>query len=1023
MGEVYEALDLELREKVALKTVRPQIAQDEWILERFRREVLLARKVTHPNVCRIFDLFHHRDAHSELDFVTMELLEGETLAARLRRGGPMKTDEALPIARQLAVGLEAAHRAGVVHRDLKSANILLVPNAGGMRAVITDFGLARSTAAGEPLASIYRTGEIVGTPGYMAPEQVEGGAITAAVDIYALGVVLYEMVTGRLPFVGDTPLSTAAKRLTEPPLSPRRHVPDLDPRWERVILRALARAPGDRFQSAADLERAFAGGNVPGGRRRLPSRLLTWAAAIAGLVALPVAAYYSLQRTPELPSAPPAADTPAQPVKAFRRSVAVLGFKNLSGQRELLWLSTALSETLSTELGVGEKLRVIPTETVARIKVDLSLGDEASFSAETLQRMSRSFGADLVVAGSYLGIGDTERSLRLDVRLQDTTTGETIASAAETATVARLFDLISRAGARLREKLGLRELSPAEAGGVRASLPASPLAARLYAEGLQKLRISEALAARDLLERASAADPRHPLIHAALAQAWSLLGYDAKARREAEQAFALSASLTREERLSIEGRYYAMSRQWEKASGIYRSLFTFFPDSVEYGRSLITSLQYLGKSQEALAVVADMRKLPPPLGDDPRIDFAEAAVAESRSDYERKLSSARRAAQKAAAQGSRLLVAFARYHEGTALRELGDPVGALRAFQEAKDGYALAGDRNGVARALQPIGIFFSEAGDLARAEAAYGESLKISREIGSRFLAASALWSLGLFRAIQGDLVGGQRMIEEARADFREVGHTWYVHSSHADLADIRLWQGDVRSALRIYEELLLESRKIGWKELEALALQDQGEALAMCGDIRQARERLGEALGLRERLGTKVLTEDTRRALSAVVLEEGHAAEAEKLARQAAEELERQGSRDREALALAVLARSLAAQGKHAAAREAADRVSPQSRSSITRLTSSITGARLLLARGKAAEAIAPAAAAEAEAARTGFVVYALEARLALGEAEIRAGKVAAGRARLKSLEKEATERGFVLIGRKAARARLGP
>ncbi|HEX7831801.1 MAG TPA: serine/threonine-protein kinase, partial [Thermoanaerobaculia bacterium] len=209
MGEVYEAEDRELRETVALKIIRPEIASNTRILERFRREIQLARRVTHPNVCRIYDVSHHLsrseagEVERKITFVSMELLHGRTLSSQLREHGRMSTADALPIVRQMAAGLDAAHQASIVHRDFKSANVMLAPN----RAVITDFGLAHETEAKD--ARLTDSGVVVGTPDYMAPEQLEAGPITPATDVYALGVVLFEMVTGRLPFHGTTPLSVA----------------------------------------------------------------------------------------------------------------------------------------------------------------------------------------------------------------------------------------------------------------------------------------------------------------------------------------------------------------------------------------------------------------------------------------------------------------------------------------------------------------------------------------------------------------------------------------------------------------------------------------------------------------------------------------------------------------------------------------------------------------------------------------------------------------------------------------------
>ena len=253
VGEVYEAQDETIGEAVALKTLRAGV-DDAVSIERFRREIQLARKVTHHNVCRTFDVGHHAlPDRRRLVFITMELLRGEPLSHRIDARGRFGTEEALPLARQLADGLEAAHAAGVIHRDFKPGNIMLVDETGGTRAVITDFGLARTYALDEQ--SITVTGEAVGTPLYMAPEQVVTGKtpITAATDVYALGNVMYEMVTGQLPFKGSSITVMAIKRFREAVPSPRLVVPDLDARWERAILRCLEREPSARFQSAAEV--------------------------------------------------------------------------------------------------------------------------------------------------------------------------------------------------------------------------------------------------------------------------------------------------------------------------------------------------------------------------------------------------------------------------------------------------------------------------------------------------------------------------------------------------------------------------------------------------------------------------------------------------------------------------------------------------------------------------------------------------------------------------------------------------
>jgi serine/threonine protein kinase len=267
-SEVYEAFDGGVGVNVALKVLDPIHAQDAVQLERFRREIHSARKVTHRNVCRIFDLGVERVRNTRRFFLTMELLLGGTLADGLKRGRRYGRDEALPIVVQLAEGLQAAHDAGVVHRDLKPGNVMLVapsPEAGAAsgapRAVITDFGLALS----DEQTRLTRSDELVGTPDYMAPEQMDPGPLTAAADIYALGLIMYEMLTAQRPFpAGATPQATVLLRKQVSPRPLRALLPDIDAAWEITIGRCLERDPDDRFPHARDVIASLSG--------ELPSR-------------------------------------------------------------------------------------------------------------------------------------------------------------------------------------------------------------------------------------------------------------------------------------------------------------------------------------------------------------------------------------------------------------------------------------------------------------------------------------------------------------------------------------------------------------------------------------------------------------------------------------------------------------------------------------------------------------------------------------------------------------------------------
>jgi len=414
MGAVYEAEDTVLRTRVAVKTILPEFAADPTAMERFRREVLLARRVTHMNICRMFELYDTVDARGEkLNFLSMELLEGETLAARLIRTGPMATYELFVLLRQMADGLEAMHVQDVIHRDFKPANVFLmrhgVDSLGhqgnvSMRAVITDFGIARAlhSSRHEPDASVTSRVGFIGTPAYMAPEQLTGGALSPATDIYALGVVLFEALTGTVPFQGETALEAAMKRLHQPPPAASTLVKNLDSRWDTAILRCLEREPQRRFRSVLDVVRAV-------GQQTLDPR----------------------------------------------RAVAVLGFRNLAARPDSAWLSMALVEMLTREFQeASQTLRTIPAEEVTRAQRALSLGAHDTLPREVLERLRDSTGAQLAVLGSYLCMGNASSSaLKLVVRVQDTSTGDVAAVWSEKGTVGELQDLASRAGSELRSAL------------------------------------------------------------------------------------------------------------------------------------------------------------------------------------------------------------------------------------------------------------------------------------------------------------------------------------------------------------------------------------------------------------------------------------------------------------------------------------------------------------------------------------------------------------------------------------------
>lgn len=1069
MGEVYEAEDLELRERVALKSIRSELLHDEKSLERFKREVHLARQVTHPNVCRIYELFRHSPAHSEFKkgsevvLVAMELLEGETLTAFLSRSPRPPIEDVLSIALQMAAGLGAAHAAEILHRDFKPSNVHLVPRAQGMRVVITDFGLAlRSNRDLTISGSVTGTGEILGTPAYMSPEQVEGKELTPSSDVYSLGLVLYQMMTGTRAFEAPTPLATAVMRLKVNPTPPRALIPNVDRRWESVILNCLERDPKSRYQNGDEVGEALRGETKNLALWRKPGILGIIGIAlvtlfVGGIILLPKLRQNTVLQ--EIAS--------TRPPIAIRRSIAVLPLRNLSGNAEKDWVSTALPELLTAELAAGGKMRTFPGENIARASSDLKLTGMQTLARDTLDRLWKYLGSDYVVLGSYLDQGSNAGGqVRVDLWLQDARTGEITATISEKGPESELDDLATRAGATLRERLGVGDVTPDEAALVRASLPSNPEAQRLYSEGLAKLRVVDVLAARDLLERAVSADPGFALGHSALADAWAVMGYDHKAQEESKKALQLSSGLSREERLSIEGNDWELNRNWDKAVDIYRTLFEFFPDNIEYGLRLSTEQRQARTVDDALATLGALRKLPAPSGEDPRISLQQADVFDVKGAYAREQAAAETATSRARELGETLLLARALIQEARTLEKLGKLDDAVRIAREAASISEAAGERAESAKALSIIGIVnfdrgnFPEAvkayntvlatqresgdmrgtattlnnlanalgaqGDLAGSIKMLNESLLMFREVGDKHSTAAVLGDLAARTLQQGDLMSGKKMLEEGLAASREIGDDERTSTALYNLGEVLRWQGDLKGARAMYQQAGDLSKQIGDQSGVAYAMFSLGDVSTAEGDLIAARARYSDSLKLRTQMGEQGNAAETQMAMALLSIEAGNAREAASTLNQVRGEFHKEGLADDEILADTLLARILLSEGKVAEAEKetaSAHELLTNSQDFSVRLRAMIGAARVQAASGKTDEAFRTLDDVIASAKKSGYAGYLLEAQLVLGSIEATTGEVNSGMALLRNVRKQAQLEGFHLIAKKAAQSSAKP
>jgi len=753
-----------------------------------------------------------------------------------------------------------------------------------------------------------------------------------------------------------------------------------------------------------------------------PPRFAAKYAVLTCVVVLLLVGVFVLRSLPRHSSAVAEAGTSTSRPQ-IRRSVAVLGFRNLPGRKDEDWLSDAFTEMLSTELAAGGSLRLVSDEDVARAKRELPVGDQETLAKATLARLRMNTGADVVVVGSYTSIrGKDGDRIRLDVRVQDTTNGETIAEDAVTGSEEDLFAFAIRAGADVRTSLGMGALPLDSANAARASLPSNQVAVRLYSEGKAKLWAFDFIGARDLLVKAVNADPNYPLGHSALSDAWWHLGYNSKATAEAKRAVELSGTLPQEERLLIEGSYRGTIGDWPRAVEAYRSLFRLHPDSLEYGLHL-AGAQYHVKPPDALLTLNTLRQLPSPAGDDARIDLLEAS-ARIDQDFAAAHAATERAIVKGEAQGSALMVA----RGYGILCQQGAAIGvstqeAVIDCERARQSYASAGDRNNEARTLNDFAGLYFQRGDILHAESMWREAESEFRLVGDTEGLAATSNNIGDALLLQGNLGEAEKMLKESVPNYRAVGDSAGLADALADLGDLQRELGNLEIAAALYRQAEATALEVDDKTVIATVLYGLGDVLMDRGDLPAARKSYEDSLARRNQTGEKQAAAETQVALAQVLIEEGHAADGEAVLRERKEQFHQEQQADEELRVGIALIRALLAQGKQSDAKtelEQAQPLSNKSQNSLARLQLSLASAQILLISDDPESSRAQLEQILKEARGRRFMGMEMETRLALAELENKSGHQATAQAQLISLEKAANAKGYGLIARKAAAAR---
>ena len=737
-----------------------------------------------------------------------------------------------------------------------------------------------------------------------------------------------------------------------------------------------------------------------------------------------------------------------------RPSVAVMGFKNL-GQKDAEWLSNALTEMLSTELGSTDTIRAISPEDVSTAKTDLAVAISPSFNSATLSRLRRILHSEYVVSGTYVAMGNQPSdTIRIDVRLQDADSGELLSPFAEEGTLATLSDSLKRVSSDLRRRMGMQQAADA-APQTKPLLPSDTEALRLYTGGLAKLHAFNALGAKDDLERAVRLEPHFALLHLALARTWQLLGYDQNAREEARKAVEYSEALPPPDRRFIEAFYSSLIPDWDKAISNYNALWVLYPDEPNYALDLANTQTSAGKATNALLTLAKLAAQPN-MHDDPRVDLSMALAAESLSDTTKQRDAAQAAAEKAIRQGSRLLAAHAYWQLCSAYSSLGEfakaedacdhsnrsapfddvikarsqTVWATVMEAQGKTGEALQmrrqvldiarkiGSQKDVVGALQNLANLVDQQGNAEDARAYYEEAVSISRNIDDKFGLVGAQNTLAAHLYQQGDFPGAASLYRQSIEIARGTGDKGGMALALEDLGELQLQQGQLVDAQQSVEQAIALQQEGDLLVDRANSLNLLADVLFARGNLAGARKNLEQSLVISTSQNVPAASAVSKTGLAVVDLEEGKFADAEKLAREAAEIFAQQKMLDNEAGARDALTRALLEENRVPEARVELDpALKLSARDLPTRLSLVVTDARLKAREGKSAEARSQLAGILREAEKMKLADSSLEIRLAQSELEFTTNPGLA-QEQLHAVVREAREKGYLRLAAQAQR-----
>ena len=581
MGRVFKALDRSLGITVAIKVIRPEFASNPRVIELFKQETVLARSISSENVVRVHDL----GEAEKTKYISMDFVEGQNLRDLIHASGSLTISTAVKFGQQICSALSAAHKAGIIHRDLKPSNIM-IDKTGRVR--VMDFGLAKTIDRED----IGGAKAIVGTPEYLSPEQARGENLDQRTDIYALGLVLYEMVTGRPVFEAESLTGYIQKHCEAVPKPPSRVNHTIPAGLETLILKCLRKDRNERYQKAEDVCKALDGVIAPESRKpkTARSRLLRISVGAAACALIGLIAFFIISR----PGRPP--------VPSIRKSVAVMSFENMTGDPSRDYLRPLVQNLLILDLELSKYLRLISRETLLQCLKDFHVEDTGIYALEDLNKITSRENVDFFLLGSFMM---HQEAYRIDIRIVDARWHETIASwNIDTVALPEIQDRCGEISLWAKQQLGLsqEDMENDFNEELKKYMPHSPEAVMHFLQGIDFYAKGDFKQSSDSYLKAVAIDKGFALAYARLAMNSVYEGRFEEAEKHILKAWLLRKNLPLRERLLIEGDYYNFyESDYPSAIARFDTLLTNYPRdkiALEHQGAIYRNIEEWDKAKE-----------------------------------------------------------------------------------------------------------------------------------------------------------------------------------------------------------------------------------------------------------------------------------------------------------------------------------------------------------------------------------------------------------------------------------------